>query len=380
MEYQRQQLAVTINQIREKRPSMVPVAATRENRPNAVPAATKRTERVAPKITPPPMKKAVKDSGKTGEIASNYETLAQQITDWPQRQPAPRNPVMQFDASVIENFLQHAARFVLRHDPNAREAEVEQLMRAQVTWISGRDENPPSRMELAARTLQTWQYRHEQGMWLENTGNRLNAPSPRNVAIQARPYEESQRSATSVRADMLALAPSRQVATLEEISDDPADRMFVFPAILPAFQWVLRISYPPTETIEAGGGEGNISEVTYDGRLLSNGISVRRDGGMLEFNGPPTGDVSMSLGYTDQMVRLRLCSTYVIIEERYRLDINGVSEVLKNEQELARVPNWEINFLGVDFKTTRVRFSESRARLQLVDQELILAGVGDVAA
>lgn len=384
MEYQRQQLAFSIRQIREKRPAMVANPAIPDERTitaNEQPAMDDVIRPIRKAIEPPDHTKGqcvmqkgaipkVKRLRVSEENAEAHDRMAQQLADWPYRQPSPEpsQPAMTFDAAVIENFLQHAARFCLRKNPLASETDVAELMKNPVTRMYGRRQNTVTDAELAVRTAQGWQLTQEMDTMWQNAPQLYydsNAPNPGNYNIHVAFKGETSSPASTPY--VRTIVPKTQRATIEEVVD--------VPKIMPASPWVFRSSYTGTGTITLCDADGDINAVVDSVRHLTHGVKIRRDGGMVEFTGPPTADVSLSVEYHDIEFRLRLCSTYVIINEQFRLDANGVSKIMQNDEALAVLPNWEIGFLGAEFENTRVRFAEQRARLWMQGNALVLAAV-----
>lgn len=384
MEYRRQQLAQSIEQIREKRPAAEGQVTKNDKRTNTVskqPIVGNMGLPIRKAIEPPesamfrremqqgaiPKVKRLRANEGNAEVD---DELAQQLDDWPSRQPAiePSQPLMSFDAAVIRNFLQHAARFCLRNHPQASEADVTELLKEPVTGMYGRRQDPPTDVELAVRTAQKWQSIHEaEAMWRDTPqlrrGSNACDPGSYNIRVSFG-GETSGRAATPY---VRTIVPKFHGATIEELVD--------VPRIRPAIPWVFRFSYPGTITVIISDKDGDINAVDECVRQLAQGVNIRRDGGMVEFTGPPTADVSISVEYHDQEFRLRLCPTYVIINERFRMDANGVSKIIQNDEALAVVPDWEIGLLGTQFESTRVRFAEQRARLWVQENDLVLTAV-----
>lgn len=384
LEYERQQLADTIGQMREKRPLMT---ANSNDRAERVVFMSERSgwacgSQLTRKAIEPAENAAGQHDGRKGAIpkvkrprvkeanADENDRLAQQIADWPHNQPEPDStqPPMQFDASVIANFLQHAARFALRRNLKADETNVAELLEVPVTWMHGRHNDPPSKVELAVRTAQKWQSCQEmEAMW-HNAPQMYydsNAPNPGNYQIHVS-FEGRRRSGAlaAETSSVRTVLPQKETATIEEVEERPI--------VATNFEWVLRFSHPDADTIALGDAEGDINAVTEAPRELSNGLSIRRDGGMVEIRGPPTANVAVSMEYRDKTFRLRLCSSYVIIDERFRLDNTGVSEIIKNEEALSAIPEWEMGFLGAQFNPIRMRFADQRARVLIQNDDLVL--------
>lgn len=384
MEYQRQQLAVAIEEMREKRPLTVHDTAHRLERVVSVdewaemslgtkvtrkaiePAGGSSSKNEANKGAIPKTKRARADEAE----AETNDRFAQQIADWPHNQPEPdpTQPPMPFDASVIDNFLQHAARFVLRRNLAADETDVAELMQQRSTWMYGRNKDPPSKVELAVHSVKGWQMTKELDAICHKAPQLLydsNAPNPGNYKIHVS-FEGRRRTVASAAGgtSVRALQPPIETATIDEVIE--------VPTIGPSFEWVFRFSHPEADTIALADAEGDVNAITEVRRELSNGLNIQRDGGMVEIRGPPTANVTVAMEYRDHMFRLRLCSTYVIVDERFRLDNTGVSRIIKNEEALSLMPEWEVGFLGAEFHPMRLRFADQRARLSIRDDELIL--------
>lgn len=379
MEYQRQQLTVAIQQVREKRPAMTANAVALVERTHTAASQSAAEDVVisSRKAIEPPEHASDRSETRKGAIpkvkrvrvneenAEANDRLAQQIVDWPNRQPPLERPPMAFDAAIIENFLQHAARFCLRRNPLANENDVAELLQYPTTKMYGRHSNPPTDVELAVRTAQKWQLEQEINAMWANAPQQFystSAPNPGNYNIHVSFKGETSRHGSTPY--VRTITPKRPEATIEEIGD--------VPRIMPDSPWVFRFSYPGTGTIALSDMDGDINAVIESFRDLPHGVKIRRDGGMIEFIGPPTADVSLSVEYHDRAFRLRLCSAYVIINENFRMDANGVSKIMRNDEALAVIPDWEIGFLGAEFENTRVRFAEQRARLWSQDDELML--------
>lgn len=341
--------------ITEARPSMEDAAGPRRK---AIEPPERMTDRRGMQKGAIPKVKRVRVNEANAEANDRF---AQQLADWPNRQPTPdpSQPPMSFDAAVIENFLQHAARFCLRRNPTANEADVAELLQKTETVMYGRRQNPPTDVERAVRSAQKWQYTEEIGAMWKNASQlfyNYNAPNPGNynIHVSFKGEASSHASTPYVR----TIVPKSPQASIEEIVD--------VPKIMPTGPWMFRFSQRH---------EGDINAVIEAFRPLGHGVKIRRDGGMVEFVGPPVADVALSVEYHNQEFRLRLCSTYVIINERFRMDANGVSQYIQNDEALAVIPDWEIGFLAAEFENTRVRFAEQRARLWLQETELVLTAV-----
>lgn len=291
------------------------------------------------------------------------EDLAQQIADWPDHQPAPEGPDMRYDAAEIANFLQHAARFVLRYEPAPTQEDIDHLMNNKVTWLYGRPKESISTAELVVRTVKRWQEVQEMNTMMHNVPRwaDANVKEKNPIGFQIHRTSSGRREVFprfSKTSNERSSSMSAEQASIEEVFEDPI--------IKPAKQWLLRWSCAEDGMIAIGDEGGDINEINETPRDLLDGLRVRRDGGMLQFDGPPTFDVSFSLEYADRVIRLRLCTAYVIVNEQFRLDGNGVSQIMKNDEALRVLPKWEISFLGAEFSATRVRFAEQRARLNRV--------------
>lgn len=129
--------------------------------------------------------------------------------------------------------------------------------------------------------------------------------------------------------------------------------------------WLVRFECPLGETITLTDDEENSLAIGADYRELSHGIRVRRWGDFLEFSGKPTADTSIALNYGDQLVRLRLTRSYIVIAENVRLDNSGASDMELNIDDLSQTPQWEIGFGDALFAMTRIRFNGMRAVLRL---------------
>lgn len=397
LEYQRQQLGVAINQMRGKRSALTPgtlarrlvvkvseeippphrlaiqsarprpalLAVTMENHPAVEPAP------LMPELRRP-LQKNVQAVKRTRVIELKDEDLAQQIADWPDHQPAPEGPDMRYDAAEIANFLQHAARFVLRYETAPTQEDIDHLMNDKVTWLYGRPKESVSTAELVVRTVKKWQEVQEINTMMHNVPRWAdpNVEEKNPIGFQIHRTSSGRREVFprfSKTSNVRSPAVSSEQASIEEVFQEPN--------IKPAMQWVLRWACAEGGMIAIGDEGGDINEIDGIPRDLSDGLRVRRDGGMVQFDGPPTFDVSFSLEYADRVIRLRLCTAYVIVDEQFRLDGNGVSRIMKNDEALRGIPKWEISFLGVEFPNTRVRFAEQRARLQLRDGDLELTAV-----
>lgn len=389
LEYQRQQLANQIAQLREKR-SAAPTNAIARGQTVNVSGEIPLTQRSAVRSVPPTLAiineptphkplvskiglKAAQASKRSRVLELKDEDLAQQIADWPENQPAPEGPDMQYDAAEIANFLQHAARFILRYEPAPNQEDIDLLMKNKIGWLYGRPKGSVSDAELAVRTVQGWQLAQEMQTMVQNvpgwTEGRGEERNP--IGFQIHRFASGRREVTPhvlENANVRVMSRPREPASLVEI--------FEKPEIKPAQPWLLRLSYLEGSTIAISDENGDINEISEESRDLSDGLCVRTNGGMLHFDGPPTFDVSLDIEYADRVMRLRLCTNYVIIDEQFRLDQNGVSGIMKNTNALDETPKWEISFLGAKFESTRVRFGRQRARLQLRDGELDLTAVG----
>lgn len=280
------------------------------------------------------------------------------------------NANMRFDTETIRNFLSHAARFVLRNTRDADEGAVTDMVSRKVKCMVGRNEDPPTEVELAVRSVQAWQTAEEAATMVQEErewhGAADESANPNNFKI----HVAADGGKSVFPSKVQSIRPKEERATIEEIFDAPVIRAPV--------KWLVRVSFPSTDAIALCDSDGDINAITENVRELSHGLCVRRDEDMFEFIGPPTDDVSFALGCRDRFVRLRMCSDYLIIEERIRFDRNGVSEIVLNFEQLQAEPEWEITFLGVEFAATRVRFGESGARLEQSGQEMVLKDLGRV--
>lgn len=353
MEFQRQQLTFAIAQIREKKSTGIPIGQDER--------AVAKTQKPAVKEGPSNERKQLPITAAKRPRAEKRtdDELAQQIADWPNHQPADDQiaPDMQFDTDVIQRFLQNAARFVLRRDTNATVASVNELMASQVTFLYGRSNDPPSNAELAVATVQHWQMVRETNDMIENVSGWIYGRDD-----VENPY------GFQIHHPRNAIEQPR--ASLVEIQNTPAEP--------PKPEWLVRMSYPANAKLSIRDVDGEIGAITEDFTGLANGISVRRDGVMLEFLGPPTADVSFALGFFAITVRLRMCSTYIVVNERFRLDQNGVSNILENTEELRAKPTYAIYFFDAEFSNVRIRFGDSRARIELVGGEVQMKDLGRV--
>lgn len=136
--------------------------------------------------------------------------------------------------------------------------------------------------------------------------------------------------------------------------------------------WVVRYECPSTKPVTLIGETNTIGEIDIDYQELTNNVRVRRNNGFLEFTGKPSADISVVLNYSEQLIRLRMCDTYIIVAERLRMDDIDGSNIMLNIEELSKTPPWEIVFKDEPFKPTRIRFNQTRAILSLVGGELIL--------
>lgn len=367
MEYQRRQLAVTIEQTRQKRPISVPNIGLQHEGGNIKRPAIEDQ----PQTKPFGVKATVRHTlpAKTRDYSNvpTHEDLAQRVADWPHRQPPPNGPAMQFDAEVIENFLQHAARFVKRYDKLATPEDVEEMMTMKVRNMEGRENNPPSEVELAVRTLQHWQFSQEQTTMLHNVRSDQ-YPNPNNFMIHLSESNDPMTPHFLRRNVQRPPFEKREEATIVEIHERVDEK--------PSEPWIVRLSYPATKTIAVCYDTGDANEVGEKPISVDNGISVRRDGNMVEFVGPPKFETSITLSYADVNVRLRLCTDYVILEERFRLDRNGISNILLNTVQLESEPATELCFFDAKFEPMRIRYKSSRAQLDNKDGKYTWKGLG----
>lgn len=381
-----------VRRIREKRTTVSRQAPTNapeiESRPaieNAPPIeAPANATQVKPKIRIAWLAEAIQKANATKEVPTKnrplteraysnvpvHEDLAQRVADWPNRQLEPMESPMDFDAAVIDRFLQHAARFVLRYDKKATQKDVDELMKNPVTFVYGRKENPPSDVELAVRTVQKWQYCQEITTMMENvpgwnTGR--NVPNPRNFRVHIAADETRSVESPSGKAKQARFVEGEK-ASIKEIIGRPK-----IPSSDP---WVLVIRIPVVYTIAiVCSVTGDATAVTEDWFPMTHNVYVRTDSKTLQFKGPPSQHLPLSLAFANQDVRMRLCEDYVIIDENLRFDHNGVSNVLRNDAEMNKEPTYEVMFLDTVFDPLRIRFAGKLAELDCIEGVIMLTEV-----
>lgn len=148
------------------------------------------------------------------------------------------------------------------------------------------------------------------------------------------------------------------------------------PPMPPAEPWHLRFRIPVVYTIAiVCTATGDANAMTNEWFALEQGVVARRNDKTVEFKGPPETQLSLALVFADQDVRLRLCTSYVIIEENYRFDHNGVASILRNDGEMRKDPEYELMFFDTVFDPMRVRFYEKQAELDRIDGNIVLTEV-----
>lgn len=137
-------------------------------------------------------------------------------------------------------------------------------------------------------------------------------------------------------------------------------------------EFIVRFECPPVGTATLSGESGVIGGIGADYRELENGVRLRRMNKFLEFVGNSALEVSVALNYGEQLIRLRMCNSYVIIAEILRMEDHGTSRMALNVEALSKTPPWEVVFGKAPFTATRVRFNAIRAILVLIGGELRL--------
>lgn len=120
---------------------------------------------------------------------------------------------------------------------------------------------------------------------------------------------------------------------------------------------------------------GDATAATEGWFKLNYGIQVRRDDNTVEFKGPPTKPLSLAMTFANRDIRFRLCDTYVIVDEYWRFDSNGVSNILRNVDELEKDPEYEFMCFNTDFDPLRLRFDNKLAELDCIDERNVLTEI-----
>lgn len=384
MEFQRQQLAFSIDEMRQKRsdernmpavgvtprPAVMPVPSIAQITQTAV-VASSSANMPGPSNIRGLTSTAATKRPRANETAHNE--LAQQIADWPDRQPneGHSHEEMSFDTNVIRSFLENAARFCLRNTPGAGPKEIRELVNKKRPYSYDANVEAGSEVAQAVYTAQYWQVMTEVENLMREAPHfmcgveGLRVPEGMTVHYPSRYHARGETNETSAR-----VHAETERATITEIIDEPA--------VPPQDPWVVRVSYPQIDAVMICDDSGDSGEIGNEKVGLSHGLSVRRDGAMLDFAGPPDDDVSLAFVYNDYTFRMRICADYIILGERFRVDRNGISNICLNVEEIKRRPMFAIKFPNSAFEAMRVRYLDSRARLEMVNHELLLTDMGRV--